>query len=126
MYVARRLGSPVSAWEAPVPTSHSPQHSTASSSNVSITATPTISPGVSSETQLSSSQPQLQLQQLSHSANQSNFKPPVARRLGNKRNSRPMSMANFFEHTTLDTPSTSGAQRRGLYCVLNLLHMVIK
>ena len=114
MYVVtgHRLGSPVSAWESyqvPIHSSHSPQHSTASSSNVSVTATPTISPGVSVEVQSFSSQQQQPL---------SNSQPPnskATRRLGTKRTSRPVSMANFFDHTNMDTVSTtsSSGQRRG-------------
>jgi len=115
MIVGRRLGSPVNAWESNQPPAHgihSPQHSTASSSNVSITATPTISPGVSVETQSLSSQQQQSQQQIL-SSSQPTIK--ATRRLGAKRNSRPLSMANVFDHTSLDTQiaSSSSTQRRG-------------
>ena len=107
VFIGRRLGSPINAWEAPVHTTHSPQHSTASSN--SITATPTISPGVSTETQPVSTQQQQHQQQPPLSNSQ-----PVAkvtkRFAATKRMSRPMSMANFFEHHNIETPP---GQRRG-------------
>jgi len=108
--LGRRLGSPINAWEPPSHTGHSPQHSTASSSNVSITATPTISPGTLSETQSLSQQQQ---------------QPPgrVVRRQGQRKASRPMSMANILDHQSLSSEtlsSSSGGQRRSmcLACVL--------
>ena len=115
MIIGHRLGSPVNAWDSnqpPVHGIHSPQHSTASSSNVSVTATPTISPGVSVETQSLSSQ---QSQQLTLSSSQPTIK--ATRRLGAKKYNRPVSMANMFDHTSLDTPITSSycTQRRGDY-----------
>ncbi|XP_065904356.1 rho GTPase-activating protein 45-like isoform X2 [Dysidea avara] len=101
--LSRRLGSPISAWETcqtPSHTGHSPQHSTASSSNVSITAT---SPGTLAETQ-SLSQQQQQQQQL----------PKVVRRQGQRKASRPMSMANILDHQCLssETQSSSGCSQR--------------
>lgn len=112
IFVGRRLGSPINAWEsyqAPAHTTHSPQHSTASSN--SITATPTISPGVSIETQPLSLQHQ-QLQQQPPALSNSQPVAKVAKRFGAKRMSRPMSMANFFDHN-IETPSNPPGQRRG-------------